>query len=104
LKTAYHEIGLNVNRTILQLLIHRYGIIGDSKKDAKNIAKGLTFDDFIHSSMKLKHSIDIWNEKLKTTQSPHPGNVPLGPPFSNYKSPAPQSIPTFTLEEVSFDS
>jgi hypothetical protein len=101
LKAAYHEIGLNVNRTILQLLIHRYGIIGDNKKDAKNVEKGLTFDDFIHSSMKLKHSIDVWNEKSKTTQSSRPGNAL---PLSSYKSPAPQSIPTFTLEEVSFDS
>jgi hypothetical protein len=101
LKAAFHEVGLNLNRTILQLLIHRYGIISTNKKDDKNLAKGLTFDDFIHSSMKLKHSIDMWNEKSKATQTSRPGNAL---PLSSYRSPSPQSIPTFTLEEVSFDS
>jgi len=97
LRTAFHEIGLNVNRTILQLLVHRYGIIANAAKKETNVAKALTFDDFIHSSMKLKHSIDIWNEKAKTGQNSSPANTSP----SRYTSNPSQNNPTFTLEEVS---
>ena len=96
LKAAFHEIGLIVNRNILQLLVHRYGIVG-----GKNSEKGLTFDDFIHSSMKLKHSIDTWNAKAKTAQTSTPGRAL---PFASDRySPNPtQSSPSFTVEEVSY--
>ena len=115
LRAAFHEIGLNVNRHILQLLIHRYGAIGSANKKDTTPEKSLTFDDFIHSSMKLKHSIDIWNAKAKTAQQTQPSNSPQRVlPFAvNRYTPnliqstaqnTNNSSASFSLEEVSCHS
>ncbi len=64
----------------------------------KNVVKGLTFDDFIHSSMKLKHSIDLWNQRAKSAKNSIPGNV-LPFSTSRYESVSQPSNPTFTLQE-----
>ena len=101
LKAAFHELGLQVNRRLLQLLVHRYGII--PKQKDPNPEKGLTFDDFIHSSMKLKHAIDIWTEKAKSVAKPSTPGKAL--PFSYTRSSPTAALPvdpTFTLEEVSY--
>ncbi|CAG2159090.1 unnamed protein product [Oppiella nova] len=96
LRASFQEVGLNVNRQILEVLIHRFGVF-PAKKDSKE--KGLSFEDFIQASMKLKHSIDTWNSKSKTAQTPTPSKIL---PFASGKyaaNNAIQSKPSFTLEE-----
>ncbi|XP_054153659.1 calpain-A-like isoform X2 [Oppia nitens] len=109
LRSAYREVGLNVNRRILEILIFRYGIISSGNKKEKNTEKSLTFDDFIHSSMKLKHAIDIWTAKNKQPtsggQSPSGGRVlPFGNTGYNTSNIGNKNIAlntnsSFTLEE-----
>ncbi|CAG2100227.1 unnamed protein product [Medioppia subpectinata] len=95
LRAAFHEVGLNVNRHILEILILRYGVVNVKKE------KGLTFDDFIHASMKLKHSIDNWNSKSKTIQTPSTTTPSKILPFASGRYPptATQNDTSFTLEE-----
>ncbi|XP_015786845.1 calpain-B isoform X3 [Tetranychus urticae] len=64
LRAALHETGLSVNRQILILIVHRYGDISGKKHDnSVKHERHLSFDNFIHVCLKLKHSIEIWNNQ-----------------------------------------
>ncbi|XP_053203439.1 calpain-B-like isoform X3 [Panonychus citri] len=71
LRSALHETGLSVNRQILILIVHRYGDIYGKKHDQSvKHERYLTFDNFIHVCLKLKHSIELWNDQnTKSSQT-----------------------------------
>lgn len=102
LRMALHEMGMSVNRTILQFLVFRYGIYVGGSKKKEHKERALTFDDFIHAAIKLKNCIDTWNDKSKGLKS-----FSMYPtlPTSNYSSSRTsflgQKQASFTLDEVS---
>lgn len=62
LRSAFGEAGLSVNRHILRCLVLRYGSI-ISKTSETHVERSLSFDDFIHCCIKLKISIETWNQQ-----------------------------------------
>jgi calpain len=94
LKIAFYEIGLKLNRSVLQHLILRYGVILSNDNDIVN--RGLKFDDFIHSSFKLKNGINFWNNKYETTKSPKSG---ISLPYVKYSSHNKLIDREFTFDE-----
>ena len=66
LKAAFREVGINVNRVVLRLLVNRYG---HRPKEANRIEDEIYFNDFICCALKIKRCIEIWNSK-KIRSSP----------------------------------
>lgn len=60
LKEAFREVGINVNRVILRLLVNRYG---HRPKQSNQIEDEVYFNDFICCALKMKRCIEIWNSK-----------------------------------------
>ncbi|XP_075679746.1 calpain-9-like isoform X1 [Dermatophagoides pteronyssinus] len=66
LKAAFREVGINVNRVVLRLLVNRYC---HRPKEANRIEDEIYFNDFICCALKIKRCIEIWNSK-KIRSSP----------------------------------
>lgn len=64
LRESLNQVGLSVNRHILIILVHRYGEIHSNKKQERY----LSFDNYVHCCLKLKHSIDLWNNQARKTR------------------------------------
>ncbi|KAI2805674.1 Calpain-1 catalytic subunit [Blomia tropicalis] len=60
LREAFREVGINVNRQILRMLVNRFG---HHKKSSATLEDQLYFDDFICCSLKMKRCIEVWNNK-----------------------------------------
>ena len=70
LRESLNQVGLSVNRHILIILVHRYAEICSSsrKHDTHKCERYLTFDNYVHCCLKLKHSIDLWNDQARKTR------------------------------------
>ncbi|XP_074598360.1 calpain-9-like isoform X2 [Brevipalpus obovatus] len=70
LRESLNQVGLSVNRHILIILVHRYAEICSSsrKHDTNKCERYLTFDNYVHCCLKLKHSIDLWNNQARKTR------------------------------------
>lgn len=69
LKVAFRAVGINVNRSLLRMLINRYG---HHSKESNTIESALYFEDFVCCSLKLRRCIMIWNSK-KTREGGYGG-------------------------------
>ncbi|XP_075591567.1 calpain-B isoform X6 [Dermatophagoides farinae] len=75
LKAAFREVGINVNRVVLRLLVNRYG---HRPKEANRIEDEVYFNDFICCALKMKRCIEIWNSKKIRSSPSGPGFGDIG--------------------------
>ncbi|RWS11444.1 calpain-B-like isoform X4 [Dinothrombium tinctorium] len=95
LRSALQEAGLSVNRNILKQIIQRYGTITSGKKGEIKVERSMSFDAFICSCIKLKHSIDVWNERAAKKRD-------IGSRYSSaiaIQKRSSDNLPSFTLDE-----
>ncbi len=95
LKEAFREVGINVNRQILRMLVNRFG---HHSKNTATIEDQLYFDDFICCSLKMKRCIEVWNNK-KNKQIGIPNAFSMFTRNILDQSSAPNES-SFTLDEV----
>lgn len=84
LKAAFREVGININRVILRLLVNRYG---HRPKEAGKLEDEVYFNDFICCALKMRRCIEIWNSKKIRNQA---GGG--GPGFGDFGSLLPGAL------------
>ena len=92
LKEAFREVGINLNRNILRMLVNRYG-----KASKNGLEDDIAFDDFICCALKMKRTMEVWNSK-KQRGFPNAFSILTRSVFDNRNG----AESTFTLEEVGF--
>ena len=97
LKEAFREVGININRLILRMLVNRFG---HHSKNTSTIEDQLYFDDFICCSLKMKRCIEVWNNK-KNRQIGIPNAFSMFTRNILDQSSSP-SESSFTLDEVRY--
>ena len=100
LREAFREVGINVNRQILRMLVNRFG---HHKKSSATLEDQLYFDDFICCSLKMKRCIEVWNNKKnKGISLPGAFSIFARSAFDRIGNVGNES--SFTLDEVILDS
>lgn len=99
LRSAFQEAGLSVNQHILRCLVLRYGSV-ISGKNSTHVERSLTFDDFLHCCIKLKHSIETFKQQTAAA-SPTSASMYGGSGYGQPAKTATATATSFTIDEVS---